>query len=83
MKPELKEAMLKTVDLEKLASRVPAEVVQAIRGHGLHKVAAELVGIPEVSATTAPQYIGRKLAARLAERRVVNGGLLSLAKLTK
>lgn len=83
MKPELKKAMLESVDLDKLASMVPTEVVQAIMGHGLHKVAAELVGLPEVTDVTASMYIGRKLASRLAERRAVNAGIAALSRFQK
>lgn len=83
MRPELHEAMLKTVDLEKLAGKVPAEVVAAVKGHGLSKVAAQLLGLPDVTETTAAMYIGRKLAARRSETQAVNAGLVALASLSK
>lgn len=83
MRPELHEAMLKTVDLEKLASKAPAEVISAVQAHGLTKVAAQLLGLPDVTESTAAMYIGRKLAARRAETQVVNTGLVALASLSK
>ena len=83
MTPEMHEAMLKTVDHEKLAAMVPPEVVAAIQAHGFHKVAAQLLGLPDVTESTAAMYVGRKLAARRAETQTVNTGLLALASLSK
>lgn len=83
MRAELYEAMMKTVDTEKLASAVPAELIAAVKGHGLHKVAAALMGIPEITETTAAMYIGRKLASRRAETQTINSGLVALAALEK
>lgn len=83
MRPELHEAMLKTVDLEKLASKIPAEVITAVKSHGLSKMAAQLLDLPEVTEATAAMYIGRKLAARRAETQTVNAGLVALASLSK
>lgn len=81
MTPEMHEAMLKTVDLEKLAAKVPPEVVAAVQHHGLHKVAAQLLGLPGITESTAAMFVGRKLAARRAETQVVNTGLLALTSL--
>jgi len=82
VKPELFEAMMRSLDLEKLAE-VPAPVATALRDHGFDKVAAELFNVPEVTLTTAPMVIGQKLASRLASRRLINQGLMQLAELEK
>lgn len=83
MKPELHAAMLKSLNLEKLAADVPKDVIDAIQTRGFHKVAAALTGLSDVTDTTAAMYIGRKLAERLAERRSVSAGLVALAGLEK
>lgn len=83
MKPEQLKAMLAAVDLEKLAAKAPARVIEALRDHGLDKVAAELTNLPEVSLSTASMYIGRKLASRMAEQRTVLAGITALAGIEK
>lgn len=83
MTPEKYNAMLQSLDLNKLAAAVPADVVTAVTGHGLHKVAAVLTGIPEITESTAAMYLGRKLASRRAEQQAVNAGMVALASLGK
>jgi len=83
MTPDKFSLMMKTVDLEKLAAKLPDEVITAVQGHGLHKVAAQLMNLPEITDITAAQYIGRKLASRNATRHTVNAGLVALASLEK
>ena len=67
----------------KLSALIPSSVVAAVQTHGLHKVAAQLLNLPEVTDTTAAMYIGRKMASRLAERRTINTGLAALEQLSK
>jgi len=83
VKPEKLQAMLAQVDQTKLAAALPVEVRTALATHGLHKVAAQLIGVPELTEVTAAQYLGRKLAARNAENKVIVDGLAALVTLTE
>ena len=83
MRADLYEAMMKTVDFNKLAESVPEDVLSAVEAHGLRKVSAALLGLPEVTESTAAMYIGRKLAARAIESRQIRGGIEALEKLSK
>lgn len=65
-------------DIEKF---IPEELKQKIAGHGLHKVAQLVFGLPDLSEATVLEHLGVKLATARIERRKVAAGLSALKEL--
>lgn len=66
-------------DIEKIASELPADLVNTLRTAGVHKVAGALSGVPDVLNESALyQKIGSDLLGRLHERRQIVQGLVHL-----
>ena len=70
-------------DVEKqiVAQFVPQAVQDAVQQGQLHKVAAQRIGVPELTLQNAVRYLGTKLAEKQQRWRPVAEGLVALQKL--
>ena len=71
----------KTAELDAMMAQMPEEIVQAVRTHGFHKLAAAVYGLPEINEHSVSQFIGTKLATQQQEWRAITEGLEILKKL--
>jgi hypothetical protein len=70
------------IDLNEIASELPADLVMTMRVHGHHKVAEALFSVGDVTnENSLYEKIGADLMARLKERREIVRGLLDLREL--
>lgn len=66
-------------NLRKIAQNaVFQDTLQRVREVGLHKVAAQMSGLPEVNIKTAVAHLGKSLMLHQAKFRKINSGLDAL-----
>lgn len=64
-----------------LDSLIPTSLAQSVREHGLPKLAAAQLGLPDMEERTVLTHIGTKLAERYLERKTISKGLEALRAL--
>lgn len=69
------------VEKQIIAQFVPQAVQDAVRHGQLHKIAAQRIGVPELTLQSAVQYLGTKLAQKQQRWRPVAEGLVALRNL--
>ena len=66
------------MNIAELAAALPADLVDALRGHGFAKVASVMGGVDAESEYAVYQKIGASLLYRARERSQIAAGLRSL-----
>ena len=71
----------KLAQLDALMSDMPPAIVECVRKHGFHKLAAAMFEIPEINERSIALHIGTKLATQKLEWSDIVSGLTALKSL--